>query len=125
VTGERLERRRKSTLTLAEWRQCAAQVWTFPGAKKETTSAGVKHMAPFPTELPARLIRFYSCIGDLVLDPFCGTGTTVKVARELGRSAVGYELEEDFRELIQRKTHILEPSIGRASKLDEFVTETA
>jgi len=54
------------------------------------------HPAPFPYELPARLIRFYSHPGEAVLDPFAGTGTTLQAARDLGRRAIGYELSEEY-----------------------------
>jgi excisionase family DNA binding protein len=50
------------------------------------------HAAPFPTELPERLIRAYSYMGETVLDPFLGSGTTLMVASELGRNGVGYEI---------------------------------
>lgn len=49
----------------------------------------------FPRELPARFIRQYSNPGDLVLDPFCGVGTTVRMAQELGRRAIGFEIDPD------------------------------
>ena len=56
-------------------------MWTFAGANPRR----VGHPAPFPEELPRRLIKLYSYPGDLVLDPFAGSGTTLKVARELGQ----------------------------------------
>jgi DNA modification methylase len=62
-----------------------------------------EHPAPFPDELPKRLIKLYSFFGDTVLDPFLGTGTTAKVALELGRKAIGYELNEDYKRLINKK----------------------
>ena len=61
------------------------------------------HPAPFPIELPKRLIKLYSFWGDTVLDPFAGTGTTMKAAIELGRKAIGYELNPDYISLIERK----------------------
>jgi DNA modification methylase len=61
------------------------------------------HPCPFPEELPHRLILLYSYPGDLVLDPFLGSGTTSKVAVALGRRAVGYELEERFIEVAIRR----------------------
>jgi len=54
------------------------------------------HPCPFPEEIPYRLISLYSYRGDLVLDPFAGIGTTLKVARQLGRRWVGYEVMEDY-----------------------------
>jgi site-specific DNA-methyltransferase (adenine-specific) len=57
------------------------------------------HPCPFPEELPARLIELYSYKGDLVLDPFSGSGTTGRVARMLGRRFVGYEQNPAFARL--------------------------
>jgi DNA modification methylase len=61
-------------------------VWHFPSAK------GRNHLAPFPLELPARCIPLVTQIGDVVLDPFVGSGTTVEVAEALGRQGVGCDL---------------------------------
>ncbi len=54
------------------------------------------HVAPFPSELPYRLIRAYSFVGETVLDPFLGSGTALVVARDLGRNGVGYEINPDI-----------------------------
>lgn len=62
-----------------------------------------KHPAPFPIELPRRLIKLYSFYGDTVLDPFAGTGTTLKAAIELGRNAIGFELNPEYIPLIISK----------------------
>jgi hypothetical protein len=56
----------------------------------------VGHPAPFPVELAERVIRLYSYIGDVVLDPFLGSGTTAVAARQTGRRYVGYELEPAY-----------------------------
>ena len=57
----------------------------------------------FPEELPRRLIRMFTFVGDTVLDPFLGSGTTVKAALDLGRNAVGYEINPDFLEAMPQK----------------------
>lgn len=72
------------------------------------------HPAPFPEELPHRLILLYSYPGDLVLDCFAGSGTTLKVARALDRQAVGYELEEAFAKYAQSRVN--EPLTLRRSQ---------
>lgn len=90
-------RKDASRLTTEEWKQFFSGHWTFGGARQ------VLHEAMFPDELPRRLIRMFSFIGDTVLDPFLGSGTTAKVALELGRSAVGYEINADFLPLIRQK----------------------
>lgn len=61
------------------------------------------HPAPFPLEIPARLIRMFSFPGDTVLDPFAGTGTTLLAAKRLDRRAIGVEIEERFCEGIARR----------------------
>jgi hypothetical protein len=57
----------------------------------------------FPEELPRRLIKMFTFVGDTVLDPFLGSGTTVKAALDLARNAVGYEINPDFLEAIPKK----------------------
>mgnify|MGYP005847593903 CR=1 FL=1 len=89
-----------SKLTKEEWKEYFSGHWHFGGAKQ------VGHEAMFPEELPRRLIRMFTFVGDTVLDPFLGSGTTVKAALDLGRNAVGYEISEEFFELIQGKIEI-------------------
>jgi DNA modification methylase len=79
-----------SILTMDEWQTFFSTHWTFCGAKQD------KHIAVFPEELPYRLIRMFSFFGDIVLDPFMGSGTTALAALKNGRSAVGYELNPEF-----------------------------
>ena len=71
-------------------KEVAWSVWELP------VSRAKGHPAPFPPAIPERLIRLYSYAGETVLDPFAGTGTTLKVAQELGRAAVGVEISEAF-----------------------------
>ena len=61
------------------------------------------HPSIYPDELVRRLVLMFSYVGDTVLDPFLGSGTTVKVARELGRDAVGYERDPKYKEVIMRR----------------------
>jgi DNA modification methylase len=86
-----------SKLTKEEWKEYYSGHWRFGGAKQAS------HEAMFPEELPKRLIRMFTFVGDTVLDPFLGSGTTVKAALELGRNGVGYEIHQDFLGLIQEK----------------------
>lgn len=90
----------KSKLTTEEWQKWAINsIWEMQPAKAKSEG----HPAPFPLELPKRLIKLYSFYGDTVLDPFAGTGTTLKAAIQLGRKGIGYELNEDYLPLIKRK----------------------
>jgi modification methylase len=86
-----------SRLTKEEWKEYFAGHWHFGGTRQ------VGHEARFPDELPRRLIRMFTFQGDTVLDPFLGSGTTVKVALQLGRNAVGYEINGDFLEDVPQK----------------------
>nr|WP_269763531.1 site-specific DNA-methyltransferase [Candidatus Endomicrobium trichonymphae] len=56
-----------------------------------------------PTEIVRRCVKLFTFEGDLVLDPFAGSGTTLKVAKELNRNYVGYEISEGFKEVINLK----------------------
>ncbi len=60
-------------------------------------------IAAFPEEIPRRLIKLFSLVGELVFDPFAGSGTTLKVARELGRKGVGYEIDLELKPVIRKK----------------------
>ncbi len=89
-----------SKLTHQEWADWAINsFWEMQPAKAKTE----KHPAPFPKELPHRLIKLYSFYGDTVLDPFMGSGTTALAALELGRNVIGYELNPEYKELIDKK----------------------
>lgn len=93
-----------SEINKEEWKQLFAGHWTFGGARQTL------HEAMFPEELPRRLIRMFSFVGETVLDPFLGSGTTAKVALDLDRSAIGYEINPDFLPLVREK---LCPAQGR------------
>ena len=71
-------------------RQYFQQIWTLGGASTR------KHPAPYPRKLAERLIRMFSFVGDTVLDPFVGTGTSCVAAAELGRNSIGIEVEPSY-----------------------------
>jgi site-specific DNA-methyltransferase (adenine-specific) len=91
------EIKEKSKLTLEEWNKYFYGHWNFSGERQD------KHLAMFPEELPKRLIKMFSFVGDTALDPFLGSGTTCLVARNLGRHSIGYEVNEDFLPIIKEK----------------------
>jgi len=91
------EIKEQSKLTDEEWNQYFTGHWNFPGEKQD------KHLAMFPEELPRRLIKMFSFIGDIILDPFLGSGTTSLAAKNLGRNSIGYEINEDFLPIIKEK----------------------
>lgn len=74
-------------------------VWTFPAVSAKR----VGHPAPFPEELPRRLIDLYTFIGDVVLDPFCGSGTTCLTALKMERHYIGYDIEKKYIELASER----------------------
>ncbi len=96
------EIKEKSKLTQEEWIKLTEQIWNIPVRGKGDKAFG-KHSAIMPEEIPRRCIKLYSFVGDIILDPFCGSGTTLKVAKELNRNYVGYELYENYREVIEEK----------------------
>jgi len=85
------EQREASKLTKEEYQEWFQQVWT--GLTGESTK---HHPAPFPEQLAYRLVRMFSFIGDTVLDPFMGTGTTLLAAARCGRNSVGVEIEPAY-----------------------------
>ncbi|NOX63143.1 MAG: site-specific DNA-methyltransferase [Chloroflexi bacterium] len=90
---------RESTITRDEFLEYTKSVWEFP-----TVSAKrVGHPAPFPVELPRRLIQLYTFAGDVVLDPFLGSGSTAIAAQRAGRHFVGYEIDEQYVELARER----------------------
>ncbi len=91
------EAKQLSKLTITEWNEYFSGHWNFGGEKQD------RHLAMFPEELPKRLIRMFTFVGDVVLDPFLGSGTTILVANNFARNSVGYEINRDFLPTIQRK----------------------
>lgn len=87
----------QSKLTQEEWNQYFTGHWNFPGEKQD------KHLAMFPEELPRRFIKMFSFVGDTVLDPFLGSGTTSLAAKKLNRNSIGYEINKEFLSIIKEK----------------------
>jgi len=94
------ELKEKSKLSKEEWKEYFLSHWHFPGEKQ------IDHEAMFPEELPKRLIKMFTFVGDTVLDPFLGSGTTVKSALNLNRNSTGYEINEQFLTVINKKLEI-------------------
>ena len=82
-------------------REMAYSVWDI--APINSPKNDEKHVAPYPEELPRRLIKLFSFEGDTILDPFAGCGTTNKVAKELGRNSIAVEMSKDYCKLIEKK----------------------
>jgi DNA modification methylase len=89
----------ESTITKEAFLEWTKSVWTFPAV----SARKVGHPAPFPEELPHRLIQLFTFMGDIVLDPFAGSGTTCLAANRDGRGYIGYEINPDYVQLANRR----------------------
>jgi site-specific DNA-methyltransferase (adenine-specific) len=101
----------ESDITRAEFIEWTNGLWTFSGESKKR----VGHPAPYPTELPRRCIKLFSFVGDTVLDPFLGSGTTLIAARKNDRTGIGIELDEGYcsiaRDRLMREAKVLEGTL--------------
>lgn len=92
------EQRRQSKLTKEEFSSWFRSIWTdLPGASTR------EHPAPFPVELPYRLIRMFSFVGDTVLDPFVGSGSTLIAAVRAERKSIGIDVDPGYIQLAERR----------------------
>lgn len=119
------EIKEKSKLTKEEWKEYFSGHWIFRGERQD------EHVAMFPLELPSRLIKMFSFVGDIVLDPFLGSGTTAKAAIQLGRNTIGYEINKEFLNIIKNKLPnsalanyeldvIEQPVLGKLEKINGY-----
>ncbi|MGB4775357.1 MAG: site-specific DNA-methyltransferase, partial [Daejeonella sp.] len=91
------EQKELSKMSAEEWNTFFAGHWNFSGAKQNG------HIAMFPEELPRRLIKMFSFVGETILDPFAGSGTTALAAKNLDRNSTGYEINPEFVPVIKEK----------------------
>lgn len=101
-TAPKVSNRNKelSILSTEEWNLYFQGHWNFAGTKQNS------HIAMFPEELPKRLIKMFSFMGDVVLDPFLGSGTTSLAAKNLNRNSIGYEINPDYTPVIKEKLSV-------------------
>jgi site-specific DNA-methyltransferase (adenine-specific) len=90
---------RQSTISKEEFLEFTKSVWGFPSE----SARKVGHPAPFPVELPYRLIQLYTFSNEIVLDPFMGSGQTALAARKAGRHFMGYEISAEYIELAKKR----------------------
>ncbi|MBD3342138.1 MAG: site-specific DNA-methyltransferase [Candidatus Lokiarchaeota archaeon] len=104
---------KKNSISNEDFVEWSKSIWAFQAesAKK------IGHPAPFPIELPKRLIEFYSFVGDVVLDPFMGSGTTAVAALQTKRYFIGYEISDNYLAIAQKR--ILD--VKSQLKLENFV----
>lgn len=99
------ENKELSKMTAEEWNTYFASHWNFGGTRQDN------HIAMFPEELPKRLIKMFSFVGETILDPFAGSGTTNYAAKNLGRNSIGYEINPEFISVIRNKIGALQNDI--------------
>jgi len=110
------EIKEKSKMTQKEWNEFFTGHWNFNGQKQ------TNHIAMFPEELPRRLIKMFSFVGDTILDPFLGSGTTSLAAKNLDRNSVGYEINKDFLPVIKEKIGVNQKGFFDDSQI-EFISQ--
>ena len=96
------EIKEQSKITQKEWTEFTKQIWNIP-IPNQKDIAWKKHPAIMPEEIPYRLIKMFSCVHDIILDPFTGSGTTLRIAKQLNRNYIGYEIEEKYKPIIEQK----------------------
>jgi len=102
----------ENTINNEDFVEWTKSIWSFPtvSAKK------IGHPAPFPEELPRRLIEFYSYKGNIILDPFIGSGTTAIAAIKLQRYFIGYEINPDYWSLANKRIN----EVKNQKKIDQY-----
>lgn len=100
------EQKEQSKMTPEEWNTFFAGHWNFTGARQKN------HIAMFPEELPRRLIKMFSFVGENVLDPFGGSGTTALAAKNLDRNSASFEINPEFIPIIKEKLEVAQQDIS-------------
>jgi site-specific DNA-methyltransferase (adenine-specific) len=105
---KRYKKDKDDSITKEEFLEYTKSIWSFPAESAKR----VGHPAPFPEELPNRLIQLYSFEGDVVIDPFCGSGTTCLSASKLNRNYIGFDISEKYVEISKNRIETYEKQIG-------------
>jgi site-specific DNA-methyltransferase (adenine-specific) len=108
-----LQQRQSSMLSKEEYDKWFAQFWRITGVSTR------EHPAPFPEELAYRLVRMFSFVGDTVLDPFLGSGTTMVAAVKADRNSIGVEIEQRYLEMVRKRVVQLQRALLKPSRLVE------
>lgn len=104
--------REKSKISKEDFNTWFQQFWNISGASTKD------HPAPFPLELASRLVRMFSFVGDVVLDPFAGTGTTLAAAMKHGRNSIGVEIEPKYIQMAAQRLKQQAPDLFTEHRLD-------
>ncbi|MEG8947033.1 DNA-methyltransferase [Rosettibacter firmus] len=106
---------KKSDITKSEFIEWTNGVWNFMGESKKR----IGHPAPFPLELPKRCIKLFSYVGDIILDPFLGSGTTLIACNLTNRKGIGIEVDKNYCELAKKR--ILKESMSYQLTLNSIL----
>lgn len=90
---------KKSDITREEFIEWTNGLWTFSGESKKK----IGHPTPFPVELPKRCIKLFTFVGDTVLDPFMGSGTTIIAAYQFRRKSIGIEIDKNYCKIAMKR----------------------
>jgi site-specific DNA-methyltransferase (adenine-specific) len=113
------QQKEASALSKEEWNQYFSSHWNFSGVKQSN------HIAMFPEELPKRLIKMFSFVGETVLDPFAGSGTTSLAAKHLDRNSIGYEINGAFAPIIRDKLSDVQADLFQGDSDVIFIEDRA
>ena len=116
-----IKQREESRIGKEDFDRWFQQIWNITGASTK------QHPAPFPMELATRLVRMFSFTGDTVLDPFCGSGTTMIAAFRTGRNSIGVEIDPEYCRMAARFLKAESANLFSTAKLrfEKIATETA
>jgi site-specific DNA-methyltransferase (adenine-specific) len=116
-----IKQREESRIGKEDFDRWFQQIWNITGASTK------QHPAPFPLELATRLVRMFSFTGDTVLDPFCGSGTTMIAAFRTGRNSIGIEIDPEYCRMAARFLKAESANLFSTAKLqfERVATETA
>lgn len=112
LTNKLPKENRENTINKENFIEWTKSIWSFPAVSAKK----IGHPAPFPEELPSRLIEFYSYKEDIVLDPFMGSGTTALAAIKLQRHFIGYEISKEYIQLANKRIK----EIKSQTQIDSF-----
>ena len=106
------EMKEKSKVSKEEFKKFRDAIWNDINGVED------KHCAAYPVELPKRLIKMFSYVEDYILDPFLGSGTTIKAAKDLGRNSVGIELNPKYLKIIEEKVGVKQKDMFDNAKFE-------
>lgn len=100
----------ESDITRDEFMKYVVDLWSMPCARHK------EHPAVFSEELPYRCVKLFSYVGDVVLDPFCGTGTTLLIAKQLGRNCIGIDRSKKYCDITKERIGFFQATLNDSVK---------